>query len=79
MTPKHLYRAHRSIQRIKAPITMINMATFKRKMARMHVLDPCTIHAIFFVGNLSPSKQLLALMLSTLARPYYYSFREWTH
>ena len=38
-TPRHLYWAHRSIKRIKAPITMINMATFKRKMARMHVLD----------------------------------------
>ena len=63
---------------------MINMATFKRKMARMHVLDswqdkPVPFVQYFFVGNLSPSKQLLVLMLSTLARPYYYSFREWMH
>ena len=28
------------------------------------------------VGHLLLSKQLLALMLSTLSRPYYYSFKE---
>ena len=62
---------------------MINMATFKSKMARMHVLDPWQDKSSYLyhssdilVGNLSLSKQLLALMLSTLACPYYYSFES---
>ena len=32
-----------------------------------------------FVRNLSLSKQLLALMPSTLSRTYYYSFKEWKY
>ena len=44
-----------------------------------HRQDKPSYLSDILVGHLPLLKHLLALMLSTLALPYYYSFREWKH